>query len=166
MEVGTDLKLRTGKYWICDTKNGGTYKHFDPDAEQKKLSGSDTDSKGNTRALIRMMKKWQEQCCVPIKSFWLELLAIDFMSGWAYKDKSTVYYDWMVRDFLTYIVGRANGWLFVPGTSEMISLGDGWKSRAETARDRAIKACVFEGAQESTSAGLEWQKIFGSDIPA
>lgn len=53
----------------------------------------------------------------------------------------------------------------MPGTFEMIWLGDGWKSRAETARDRAIKACGFESTGQPNSAGIEWQKLFGSDIP-
>ncbi|HYR91052.1 MAG TPA: hypothetical protein VE422_43750 [Terriglobia bacterium] len=102
------FKLTTGQYWICDTNGGGSYKNVDPDAEQKKVSDSDTASSGNTRALIRMMKKWQDYCSVPVKSFWIELLAIDFLSTWEHKGKSSMYYDWMVRDVLKSIVGKAN----------------------------------------------------------
>ncbi len=40
------------------------------------------------------------QLYVPIKSFCVELLAIDFLNTWQYRGKTTVYYDWMVRDFL------------------------------------------------------------------
>ncbi len=112
-----------------------------------------------------MMKRWQDECSVPMKSFWLELLAVNFLSTWQYRTNGTMYYDWMVRDFLQYIVGHANNYLFVPGTFEALALGDAWKSRAETAYNRAVKACEYEAARHGYSAGAEWQKIFGTYIP-
>lgn len=165
VEVAPAFELTTGQYWICDTNDGGRYKNFDPNAEQKNISDSDTASSGNTRDLVRMMKKWQDWCSVPMKSFWIELLAVNFLSAWENKGKSSVYYDWMVRDFLKFIVTKADTFVFVPGTYELLALGNAWKSRAETARDRAIKACELESASKATEAGLEWQKIFGPDIP-
>jgi hypothetical protein len=44
-------------------------------------------------------------------------------------------------------------------------LGDIWKSRAESAYARAIKASDFERENQVLAAGDEWQKIFGTDIP-
>ncbi|HEY2094729.1 MAG TPA: nucleotidyltransferase, partial [Thermoanaerobaculia bacterium] len=82
-----------------------------------------------------------------------------------YADKSAVYYDWMVRDFFTFLVGRANTYVSVPGTNEMIWLSDAWKSRAESAEARAKKACAYESEKKGDAAGEEWQKIFGTDIP-
>ena len=70
-----------------------------------------------------------------------------------------------MRDFFTFMVGRANGHVYVPGTYEPLSLGDAWRSRAETARDRAVKACEYERQGQGHPAGAEWQKIFGSYIP-
>jgi len=62
-------------------------------------------------------------------------------------------------------VGRASGWVWVPGTMELLMLGDEWKSKAESAKGRAEKACEFESGQMPYSAGEEWQKIFGTYIP-
>jgi hypothetical protein len=152
------------QFLVCDTNERGSYKTVDPDAEISMLNYYDKDSSGNTRDLIRMMKRWQEYCGVPIKSFWIELVAETFVSDWAYKGNSTTWYDYMVRDFLANLIGRANGYVIVPGTYEAINIGDAWKSKAKTAYSRALKACVYE-ASSSLLAGEEWQKIFGTDIP-
>lgn len=71
----------------------------------------------------------------------------------------------MVRDFLEFLIKKSKSWVFAPGTLEMMNLGDSWKSRAETAYARAVKACKFELDSNFDSAGEEWQKIFGTDIP-
>jgi Second Messenger Oligonucleotide or Dinucleotide Synthetase domain len=166
VELVPAFLLTDGKYWICNTPDGGSYKTVDPKAEKSHIKVSNDDTKGNTRDLIRMMKCWQDYCNVPLKSFVIELLVVQFIAGWAHKGKSTVYYDWMVRDFLNYLKGKYS-WesVSVPGILETISLGDSWKSRAETAYSRAAKACEYEAAKKPDEAGSEWQKIFGSLIP-
>ncbi len=158
------FSLSSGQYWICMTDRGGYYKSADYDAESKLVQASNDDTKNNTRQLIRMIKRWQAYCSVPIKSFWIELVAIDFLNGWAHSDKSSVYYDWMVRDFLKHLEGKADSTVYAPGTYEAMDLGDAWLSKARMARRRAEKACDNE-AKYPIAAGEEWQKIFGTDIP-
>ncbi len=146
------------------TNDGGHYKSADYDAEIKAVKDSNDITKGNTRNLIRMMKCWQGHCGVPLKSFWIELIAIEFLAGWENRDKSSVYYDWMVRDFFKYLELKVYGSVFAPGTYEQMYLGDAWLTKAQTARQRAEKACILE-TDDPISAGEEWQKIFGADIP-
>lgn len=167
VEVVPAILLTNGRYWICDTNNGGRYKVADPDAEIKHIKDSNDTTSGNTRDLIRMIKRWQEFCNVPLKSFVIELLVIDFLQSWAHRGRSTTYYDWMTRDFFEFLKSKSQ-WntVTVPGTYESIFLGNGdWQSRAETAYNRATKACNFERDNMPYSAGSEWQKIFGPDIP-
>jgi len=169
VEVVPAFALSNGHYYICNTHDGGKYKEIAPDAEIKAISDSDSTYKGNTRDLIRMMKRWQDYCNVPLKSFWIDLLTTDFMLGWQYHGSSAVYYDWMVRDFFEYLIGKSNSYVFVPGTYETVLLGSDWKSRAESARDRAIKACQYEADTNSKTkevdAWWEWKNIFGDDVP-
>ena len=165
IEVVPCISLNNGQYWICNTNGGGKYETTDPVAEIEKVKSSNDKTNGNTRNLIRMMKRWQDYCNVPLKSFCIELLVIDFLASYAYKDKSTVYYDWMTRDCFKYLIGRSNGYVFAPGTINLIILGDSWKSKAESALARAKKAVQFEADNMPYSAGGEWQKIFGTDIP-
>lgn len=164
VEVIPAFYLTSGQYWVCNTSNGGSYETTDPTAEIKNVGASDVLTKGNTRRLIRMMKCWQGYSSVPLKSFQIELLAIEFLARYSYASNSAVYHDWMVRDFLKHMIARAGGYLYAPGTSRLLPLGDDWKSKAETALGRAEKACTYE-TSDSTSAGQEWQKIFGTYIP-
>lgn len=153
-----------GTYYIAMTDKGGRYKRADYQAEANQIQTSNTASNGNTRDLIRMMKAWQGYCAVPIKSFWLEIIAVEFLSSWANRGKSKVWYDWMVRDFLSHLKGRRFATIYAPGTNEAMSIGEDWYSKASTAYDRAVKACNLEGT-DANAAGDEWQKIFGTDIP-
>jgi len=164
VELIPGFALTSGRYWICMTDNGGYYKEADYDAETGAVKVSNDQTSGKTRHLIRMMKRWQAYCNVPLKSFWLELLSIEFLFGWEHKDKSMTYYDWMVRDFLRYLEGKSHHTLYAPGTFEAMNIGDGWLSKARTARQRAEKACENEPSSPAV-AGEEWQKIFGTDIP-
>jgi hypothetical protein len=166
VEVAPAFKLQNGRYWICNTHDGGKYKEIDPDAEIKAVSGSDSASNGNTRDLARMLKKWQENCSVSLKSFVLELLAIEFIAGWEHRGKSTVYYDWMVRDFFKFLTDKSDyAYVSVPGTYEIVWLGNDWKSKAESAYNRAVKGCGYEAANKDFDAWWEWKNIFGEDVP-
>ena len=167
VEVIPAFKLTDGKYYVCMTDNGGRYKTADYDSEIKHIADSDTATKKNTRSLIRMMKCWQGYCGVDIKSFWIELTAVSFLQQWEHADKSMTYYDWMVRDYLDYLIRQKNTHIFAPGTYEMMYLGNKWESKANSAWERAKKACEFENLAppQPYNAGDEWQKIFGTDMP-
>ena len=103
VELIPAFKLDSGSYWVCFTSDGGFYMTADYDAELDEIKISNDATGGKTCALIRMMKKWQEHCHVPMKSFWIELLVIEFLQTWEYRDKGWMYYDWMVRDFFSYL---------------------------------------------------------------
>lgn len=167
VEVIPAFRLTNDRYYVCMTDKGGYYKTADYDAEIKHIADSDTATKKNTRALIRMMKYWQGYWSVEIKSFWIELTAVSFLQQWQYADKSMTYYDWMVRDYLAYLVRQKNTYVFAPGTYETMYLGDEWESKAISALERAKKAVEFENlaTPQPYNAGDEWQKIFGTDMP-
>jgi hypothetical protein len=113
VEVVPAFLLDNTQYWVCNTHDGGKYVNFDPTAEANSVSSSEGANR-NTRDLIKMLKCWQGYCSVPLKSFHLELLAVEFLRKWEHAGHTTVYYDWMVRDVFKFMVGRANGWLFAP----------------------------------------------------
>ncbi len=165
VEVIPAFALSEGGHWVCMTDNGGRYKKADYKAEISSISVSNANTNNNTRHLIRMMKRWQHHCGVPLKSFFIELTAIDFLRTWGNQGKSSTYYDWMVRDYLAYLLAKQNSLVYAPGTYEAMHIGSAWASRAETALARAKKACIHESNCEWAEAGDEWQKIFGSDIP-
>lgn len=154
-----------GGYKICDTNDGGKWKDVDPVGERTALSSSNSQANGNTVRLVKMIKCWKQACNVPLKSFCLEILAQNFFKNYQYKDKSSVYFDWMMRDFFDYLVGLGKGnfygvTIYHPTTYEALSIGDDWVSKAEMALLRAKKAIEF-GDKYPYSALDEWKKIFG-----
>ena len=157
--------LDDGQYYICMTDNGGHYKKAAYTAEASAMTTSNDASSGNTRDLIRMMKRWQAYCNVPLKSFHIELTCIDFLNTWRYRGKSSSWYDYMVRDYLEYLVGRKDCYVYAPGTYEMMSLGSAWEPKAKLALSNAKNACSYEASSSWALAGDEWQKLFGTDIP-
>ena len=165
VEIVPTFLLQSGQYWICDTHNGGSYKQADPWAEIQHVDAIDKANGTNLRPLIRMLKAWQANCSVPIKSFQLELLAADFIAQSPWRFKDFFWFDWLLRDFFAYMYHRANSSVTVPGIWEVIPLGDAWQSRVETAYGRAVKACDYERDNHLLTAGDEWQKIFGQQVP-
>lgn len=165
VEVVPAFPLEGGGYWICDTNNGGSYRRTDPWAELTHIENVDSANAKNLRPLVRMLKVWQAYCSVPVKSFQLELVAADFLAQSPWRLNDFFYFDWLCRDFFAYLYCRANTYLSVPGTWELVHLGDAWRTRAEAAYHRAVKACDYERENRVVEAGDEWQKIFGTDIP-
>jgi Second Messenger Oligonucleotide or Dinucleotide Synthetase domain len=165
IEIVPGFRCTDGSIIICDANDGGRYKTSTAEAEVRDLDASDRAWNGNTRSLVRMMKQWQRERNVPLKSFALERLAVEFLSIWPFSHHDLFWYDWMIRDFLGYLVGRVNGYLFMPGTGEIIALGSEWLSRAQTAYGYAVRACDYERANYQALAGDDWQQIFGSAVP-
>lgn len=165
VEVVPAFLLTNGRFWICNTNAGGSYKETDPAAEVRYIEAVDQANNRNLRPLIRMLKAWQANCSVPIKSFQLELLAADFIGKSPWRLYDFFWFDWITRDFFAYLYHRANTFVVVPGTLEMIYLGNEWQSRAETTYYRAEKACRYEKFNLIDAAGNEWQKIFGQQVP-
>jgi hypothetical protein len=165
LEVVPAFALKNGGYWICDTNNGGRYKETNPFAEANYIEAVDQATNRNLRPVVRMLKAWQDYCCVPIKSFQLELVAAEFLVESPWRIYDYFWFDWILRDFFSYLYWKAKQWISVPGSSERIYLGDDWQSRAESAYGRAVKACDYERDNYVALAGEEWQKIFGQQIP-
>lgn len=165
VEVVPAFLLTNGRYWICDTNRGGVYKEADPWSEVNYINSVDQANNANLRPLIRMLKAWQAYCIVPIKSFQLELLAANFVSQCPWRLCDYFWFDWITRDFFSYLHQRANTSIVVPGTLEQIFLGNEWQSRVANAYSRAVKACEHEQYNRVEAAGDEWQKIFGTQIP-
>lgn len=165
IEIVPAFRLQNGQVWICDTNDGGRYKTIAPEAEIKSLSDSDIVWNGNTRALARMVKRWQDECNVPIKSFQLEILAQVFLRSWQYSKHDIFWYDWMIRDFFAFLIAHSNGNVIFPITGETSFLGNEWLSKAQTAHKNALDACEYERDNHDQLAGYAWQKIFGSAAP-
>jgi hypothetical protein len=164
VEVAPGFRCTDGSIIICDANDGGRYKTSTAEAEARDIAACDASCNGNARPLVRMMKRWQDECNVPLKSFQLERLAVEFLRGWQYSNRGLFWYDWMVRDFFAFLIGRANTFLVMPGTGEVVALGDSWLTRTQSAYRKALSACENEQGNYEALAGADWQAIFGSSV--
>lgn len=166
VEVLPAFLLQGGGFWLCDTNDGGSYRKGDPVAEQADIDFVDGVTKGNARRLIRMLKRWQDHCNVPMKSFWIEIASTVFLRQWPYCTKGSVYHDWVIRDFFGFLIKYGGGFVRLPNMPEWQPIGWNWWSRAKSAYDRASKACALESDNRFYAAEAEWQKIFGPEFTA
>lgn len=111
-----------------------------------------------------MLKCWQTECNVPLKSYQLEALAVEFVDGWSNKGNSLFWYDWMVRDFFAYLCTKANSFVFQPGTFEISYIGSEWLVKAQKAHKLALQACAYEISNNDILANMYWKEIFGDEI--
>lgn len=166
VEIVPVFRYNNIEYVMPDTNDGGSWRRVRPFASLIHIDEADRLANGNVRTLAQMTKTWRRECNVPsLKSFHLELLVANFMQEYPYREHDYFWYDWFMRDFFNWLCGRARSYLLDPSTNWLIYLGDDWLSRAESARDRALKACVHEYNDETIEAGSEWQMIFGVKIP-
>lgn len=165
VEVSVGFRCTDGSIIYCDTNDGGSYKTSTAEAEAEDLRSANVICNANALPLARLMKQWQRKCNVPLKSFQIERLGVEFLRGWQFRNQGIFYYDWMVRDFLGYIISRANTTLLMPGSFEAMPLGDAWLSRAQTAYRNAVSAAENERDNHEALAGEAWQNIFGSVAP-
>ncbi|WP_395665504.1 SMODS domain-containing nucleotidyltransferase [Methylocella sp.] len=165
VELVPVFAIGNGQFIMPDTNGGGSWKTVDPAAQIKLIDDADRDFSGNVRPLCKIIKRWKHECSVDLKSFAIELLVADFFRNYPWGNYDYYYYDWYVRDCLKFIKTRVNGWVAIPGTGEIVQLGDKWASKVETAIGIAEQACDYERDDYDILAGVEWQKIFGPRIP-
>lgn len=135
-----------GTFKIPNSANGGSWENWDPRMEIKNVSDSDAKT-GKTRAVVRMVKKWSENCTAKIKSYKIEDKVISYFSV---NTDYTIDYPILVRNFFEY---------FYNATAE-----EGLRSHLLTALNRAKKAREYEANNKLDDALAEWQKIFGNDF--
>jgi hypothetical protein len=152
-----------GTYLNAHTRLGGFWEHSAPAAEAQFLNEVDLRTAGKATHLIKMMKAWKVNCNVDLKSICLEVACECFADQWVYRDKDIFWYDWMVRDFFAFLLNLQSPVEAIMGvTGKKIPFGEAWRSKAQTAYERALKACQLEHDDKGYSASEEWQKIFGT----
>ena len=165
VEVVPAFRLNNGHVRICDTNDDGKFKDTDPLAEIHSFDNTDKKWNRNARDLVRMLKAWQEYHQVPLKSFVLERLTVEFLEQWPYSGHALFWYDWMVRDFFSFLLSRKNSFVTLPGIFEFIPIGNNWLTKAQRANQNASMACAYERMNMDGLAAGEWQAVFGCNIP-
>lgn len=155
-------------YTYPDTNNGGSWKVTNPKAEINAMNELNKESNNNLKRLCRMMRAWKVEWNVPISGFLIDTLAYQFMKKWAYKDKSYLYYDFMVRDFFEFLKNQDSDQEYwsAPGSSQRVYRKGNFEYKAGQCNKIAIEAIEKEGNGYGTTAKQKWREIFGTKFPS
>lgn len=155
-------------YYYPDTHNGGSWKVTNPKPEIKEIRDKNIEWKYNLKRLCRMARAWKDTNSVPMGGLLIDTLAYNFLKNWEYKDKSYLYYDWMVRDFFEYLKNQNESqtyWLAV-GSNQYVYRKGKFESKALSAYNLAVEAIAYEEKEFEYSANLKWREIFGTKFPS
>ena len=151
-------------YTYPDTHDGGTWKTTNPSLEIKAIRTGNETWNYNLKRLCRMARIWKDEWSVPIGGILIDTLAHNFMSTWAYRDKSFAYYDWMVRDFFHYLASQDEDqdyWL-APGSGKRVYREGKFEYKALRCYNLSSEAIGHEVAEHEWSANQKWKEVFGS----
>lgn len=155
-----------GTYTFANSNYGGSWKITDPKAEIEAIRSMNNSCNSNLKRLCRMARAWRDKNSVDISGILIDILCYNFLSEWAYNDRSFYYYDWMTRDFLKYISEQPtsqNKWK-VMGSGRYIYCFGSFQKSAKEAYDIALEAIADEKKYPSC-ANSEWRDIYGSRFP-
>ena len=148
VEVMPAWENMDGTFTVPNSKQGGRWESSDPRSEIKEIEDSNSRTR-KTRMLIRMVKKWQDNCTVGLRSYPIEQAVLGFFQNSRGKVEAD---SDLVMKFFAY---------FYQKETDVNN-----KSHLKTAANRAEKACEFEEIGDIKKATGEWRKIFGDDFPA
>mgnify|MGYP001580339203 CR=1 FL=1 len=140
-------ELEDGTFTIPSSENGGSWENWNPRAGIKRIKDSDAKT-GKTKKLIRMGKKWSENCSAEIKSYQIEDTVVDFFE---LRTSSEDFFHFIVKDFFEFFLSK--------------TFDDDLKSHLNTGLSRATKAFDFVENGDLEKAANEYKKIFGDDFP-
>ena len=155
---------KNDSYTYPDANNGGSWKTTNPKPEIEAIRKGNDIWNGNLKNLCRMARAWKKQWTVPMGGLLIDTLAHNFLKNWEYRDKSFVYYDWMIRDFFEYLKNQDENklyWLAI-GSGQFVWRTGKFEYKALRCYNLAVEATKYEADEMHYSAGQKWKEIFGS----
>lgn len=159
---------KDNSYTFADSNGGGSWKTCDPRAEMNAFSARDTaTANGNLKAICRMMRIWKDRQSVPMSGMLIDTLAYQFIATWAYRDKSYMYHDWLVRDFLQYLsqVSTTQTSWRAPGSGSYVYKTGNFQTKASASYQDALSAIEHEANSRPATARNKWRDVFGPTYP-
>ena len=154
-------------FTFADTNGGGSWKVCNPRAEMEDFSvRNSVTANGNLKAVCRMTRIWRDKHDVPMSGMLIDTLAYQWIPGWEYKDKSFLYHDFLVRDFMKNLseIASSKQYWRAPGSGSYVCKRGNFQTKAKVAYERALDAIKYD-PDMPYSAANKWREIFGSKYP-
>lgn len=157
-------------YTYPDANNGGRWRTTNPKPEIKAIRDRNNSCNGNLVRLCRMMRAWKTKWDVPIGGLLVDTLAYQFIDNWQYKDKSFYYYDYICRDFFSFMADqdKEQAYWRAPGSGQYVSGKGLFQWKAKRCYNISLEAIEHEAAnpKREWSAKYKWREIFGTSFPS
>ena len=150
-----------------NANGGGSWRTTNPRPEIEAIRSRNKDCNGNLVLLCRMMRAWKSKWGVPIGGLLVDTLAYQFIVNWQHKDKSYYYYDYMCRDFFSFMAGqdRDQEYWRAPGSGQSVYGKGLFQWKAKRCYNISLEAIAHEKASQEWSAKQSWREIFGTSFP-
>ena len=157
-----------GGYTFPDSNSGGAWRDCKPKQEMEAFAQRNKECNSNLVELARMVRAWKDNSGVPMNGMLIDTLAYQFIGGWQYRDKSYLYYDFMTRDFFSFLASQNSTqtyWL-APGSGSYVLRKGVFEYKARQAELRAQEAIAHQVAGQDWSAKQKYRVIYGTSFPA
>lgn len=157
---------KDGSYTFADSNNGGRWKVTNPNPEIEEIRVKNIEYNYNLKNLCKMIRTWKNTNDVPMGGLLIDTFAERFLRDWKNKDKSFLFYDYMVRDFFKYIseMDKTTEYWLALGSKQYIYRKGNFESKAKTAYNLTLKAIEYEEKEQEYSANQNWKEIFGGSF--
>ena len=154
-----------GSFKYPDTYHGGAWKITKPREEIQAMSEFDTQKNKNLRRLGKMARAWKNKHGVGIGGLLIDTLAHNFLKSTGdYDDKSYLYYDYMSRDFFSYLKELPKQDYFSAlGSGQRVNVKKNFQRKATKAHELCLKAIEAEGKDNQND---KWRAVYGRSFPA
>jgi hypothetical protein len=155
-------------YTFPDSNNGGSWKTCKPKHEILEFAARDKLCNWNLVQLGRMVRAWRDNHNVPMNGMLIDTLAYQFIGAWQYRDKSYIYYDYLTRDFFSFLAQQNKNqtyWLS-PGSASYVWRSGSFEYKARQAELVAIDAIAHLAANQFWAARQKYRQIYGTLFPS
>lgn len=154
-----------GSFKYPDTYNDGAWKITKPREEIKAMSDFVSEKNKNLRRLCKMARAWKNKHGVGMGGLLIDTLAHNFLNSTVeYDDKSYLYYDFMSRDFFSYLKELPKQDYFAAlGSGQRVKVKKNFQRKAKKAYELCLKAIEADGQDNQNE---KWRKVYGRLFPA
>ena len=167
-EVVPAFVNKDDSFTFPNANGGGSWCTTNPRPEIEAIRDRNRVCNGNLVPLCRMMRAWKSKWSVPIGGLLIDTLAYQFIIDWPNKDKSYFYYDFMCRDFFSFMADqdRDQEYWRAPGSGQYVYGKGLFQWKAKRCFNISLDAIAHQTANQDWSAKQDWRDIFGTSFPS
>lgn len=156
-----------GSYRFPDSNNGGSWRFCKPKQEIEEFAAKNASCNKNLVELARMARAWRDANDVKMSGMLIDTLAYQFIESWAHRDKSYLYYDYLSRDFFSFLgqQNRQQGYWIAPGSGCHVHRTGSFELKARQAETVSLEAIKNLEASHFWAAKQKYREIYGTLFP-